>query len=39
MADFKTHITTSTVEYHLRKIFMKLEVSSRTQLAQLDLDR
>jgi DNA-binding CsgD family transcriptional regulator len=31
------YITTSTVEYHLRKIFMKLGVSSRTQLAQVDL--
>jgi DNA-binding NarL/FixJ family response regulator len=30
-------ITTSTVEYHLRKIFVKLGVSSRTQLAQVDL--
>ena len=31
------YITTSTVEYHLRKIFVKLGVSSRTQLAQVDL--
>jgi DNA-binding CsgD family transcriptional regulator len=31
------YITTSTVEYHLRKVFMKLGVSSRTQLAQVDL--
>jgi DNA-binding CsgD family transcriptional regulator len=30
-------ITTSTVEYHLRKVFMKLGVSSRTQLAQVEL--
>jgi DNA-binding CsgD family transcriptional regulator len=31
------YITTSTVEYHLRKVFVKLGVSSRTQLAQVDL--
>ena len=31
------YITTSTVEYHLRKVFVKLGVSSRTQLAQIDL--
>ena len=31
------YITTSTVEYHLRKIFVKLGVSSRTQLAQVEL--
>ena len=32
-------ITTSAVEYHLRKIFMKLGVGSRTQLAQIELSR
>jgi DNA-binding CsgD family transcriptional regulator len=31
------YITTSTVEYHLRKVFVKLGVSSRTQLAQVGL--
>jgi DNA-binding NarL/FixJ family response regulator len=31
------YITTSTVEYHLRKIFVKLGVSSRTHLAHVDL--
>jgi DNA-binding NarL/FixJ family response regulator len=31
------YITTSTVEYHLRKVFVKLGVASRTQLAQVDL--
>jgi DNA-binding NarL/FixJ family response regulator len=31
------YITISTVEYHLRKIFVKLGVRSRTQLAQVDL--
>lgn len=31
------YITTSTVEYHLRKVFVKVGVSSRTQLAQVDL--
>jgi DNA-binding CsgD family transcriptional regulator len=31
------YITTSTVEYHLRKAFVKLGVTSRTQLAHIDL--
>ena len=31
------YITTSTVEYHLRKVFVKLGITSRTQLAQVDL--
>ena len=31
------YITTSTVEYHLRKTFVKLGVSSRTQLAHVAL--
>ncbi len=31
------YITTSTVEYHLRKVFVKLGVSSRTQLAHVEL--
>ncbi len=35
----KLYIGTSTVEYHLRKIYRKLGVSSRTQLARLELQR